>query len=154
MAGEASIEDLRRRARARLPRMVFDFIDGGADGEETLRANEAALARLKLRPRALVDVSVRDTSTSVLGDRYATPILIAPTGLSAIAAKGGDLAGARAAERVGAGFALSSVSSHSIEEVAAAAPDARSGSSSISGATPRSPSGWSTAPSAPATGRW
>jgi L-lactate dehydrogenase (cytochrome) len=123
MAGEASIEDLRRRARARLPRMVFDFIDGGADGEETLRANEAALARLKLRPRALVDVSVRDTSTSVLGDHYATPILIAPTGMSAIAAKGGDLAGARAAERVGAGFALSTMSSHSIEEVAAAAPE-------------------------------
>jgi len=124
MAGEASIEDLRRRARARLPRMAFDFIDGGADGEETLRANEAAFARLRLRPRALVDVSRRDTSTTVLGDRYAVPIAIAPTGMSRIAARGGDLAGVRAAAAAGAGFTLSTMSSHSIEEVAGAAPDA------------------------------
>jgi len=123
VAGEASIEDLRRRARARLPRMAFDFIDGGADGEESLRANEAAFARLRLRPRALVDVSVRDTSTTVLGEHYALPLIIAPTGMSRIAAKGGDLAGVRAAAAAGAGFTLSTMSSHSIEEVAAAAPE-------------------------------
>jgi isopentenyl diphosphate isomerase/L-lactate dehydrogenase-like FMN-dependent dehydrogenase len=123
MSGEASIADLRRAARRRLPRMAFDFIDGGADAEATLRANEAAFAALKLRPRTLVDVSVRDTSTTILGDRYEVPLVIAPTGMSRIAAKAGDVAGARAAARSGAGFTLSTMSSHSIEEVAAAVPD-------------------------------
>jgi isopentenyl diphosphate isomerase/L-lactate dehydrogenase-like FMN-dependent dehydrogenase len=124
MSGEASIDDLRRKARRRLPRMAFDFIDGGADGEATLRANEAAFAALKLRPRTLVDVSVRDTSTTLLGGRFAVPIVIAPTGMSRIADKAGDVAGARAAARAGAGFTLSTMSNHSIEEVRAAAPDA------------------------------
>jgi isopentenyl diphosphate isomerase/L-lactate dehydrogenase-like FMN-dependent dehydrogenase len=119
----ASIEDLRRAARRRLPRMAFDFIDGGADGEHTLRENEAAFGRIRLRPRTLVDVSARDTSTTILGDEYALPLAIAPTGMSRIAGKGGDLAGARAAARAGAGFALSTMSSHSIEEVRAAAPE-------------------------------
>jgi isopentenyl diphosphate isomerase/L-lactate dehydrogenase-like FMN-dependent dehydrogenase len=120
----ASIEDLRREAKRRLPRMAFDFIDGGADAETTLRANRAAFEALRLRPRTLVDVSTRDTSTTIFGERYALPLAIAPTGMSRIAAKVGDLAGARAAARAGAGFTLSTMSSHSIEEVAAAAPDA------------------------------
>jgi isopentenyl diphosphate isomerase/L-lactate dehydrogenase-like FMN-dependent dehydrogenase len=120
----ASIEDLRLRARGRLPRMAFDFIDGGADAETTLRANEEGFERLRLRPRTLVDVSARDSSTTVFGDRYGLPLAIAPTGMSRLAARAGDLAGARAAMRAGAGFALSTMSSHSIEEVAAAAPDA------------------------------
>ncbi len=124
MRAPASIEDLRGEARARLPRMVFDFIDGGADAETTLRDNQAAFERIRLRPRALVDVSTRDSSTTVFGDRWALPLAIAPTGMSRIAGRGGDLAGARAAARAGAGFALSTMSSHSIEEVAAAAPDA------------------------------
>jgi L-lactate dehydrogenase (cytochrome) len=116
----ASIDDLRLRARARLPRMAYDFIAGGADAETTLRANEAAFERVRLRPRTLVDVSARDSSTTVLGDRLALPLAIAPTGMSRLAARGGDLAGARAAARAGAGFTLSTMSSHSIEEVAAA----------------------------------
>jgi isopentenyl diphosphate isomerase/L-lactate dehydrogenase-like FMN-dependent dehydrogenase len=120
----ASIEDLRLRARARLPRMVFDFIDGGADAETTLRDNQAAFERVRLRPRTLVDVSERDSSTTVFGERWALPLAIAPTGMSRIAGREGDLAGARAAARAGVGFALSTMSSHSIEEVAAAAPDA------------------------------
>jgi L-lactate dehydrogenase (cytochrome) len=120
----ASIEDLRHEAKRRLPRMAFDFIDGGADAETTLRANRAAFEALRLRPRTLVDVSTRDTSTTIFGERYALPLAIAPTGMSRIAAKVGDVAGARAAARAGAGFTLSTMSSHSIEEVAAAAPDA------------------------------
>jgi len=120
----ASIEDLRLRARARLPRMVFDFIDGGADAETTLRANQAAFERIRLRPRTLVDVSKRDSSTMIFGERWALPLAIAPTGMSRIAGREGDLAGARAAARAGAGFTLSTMSSHSIEEVAAAAPEA------------------------------
>jgi isopentenyl diphosphate isomerase/L-lactate dehydrogenase-like FMN-dependent dehydrogenase len=124
MREPSSIEDLRRRARARLPRMVFDFIDGGADAETTLRDNRAAFERVRFRPRALVDVSARDSSTTVFGERWALPLAIAPTGMSRIADRGGDLAGARAAARAGAGFALSTMSSHSIEEVAAAAPEA------------------------------
>ncbi|MEZ5078279.1 MAG: alpha-hydroxy acid oxidase [Solirubrobacterales bacterium] len=124
MSDVPSIADLRLQARRRLPRMAFDFIDGGADGEQTLRANEAAFAALKLRPRTLVDVSERDTSTSILGEHYEVPIVIAPTGMSRLAAKGGDLAGARAAAAAGAGFTLSTVSSYSIEEVAAEAPEA------------------------------
>ena len=123
MRPAASIEDLRDRARARLPRMVFDFIDGGADGEATVRANEAAFARVRLRSRALVDVSRRETSTTILGDEYALPLAIAPTGMSRVAARGGDLAGARAAAAAGAGFTLSTMSSDSIEDVAAAVPD-------------------------------
>ncbi|MBS1891980.1 MAG: alpha-hydroxy-acid oxidizing protein [Actinobacteria bacterium] len=104
--------------------MAFDFIDGGADAETTLRDNEAAFERIRLRPRTLVDVSTRDSSTTVFGERWALPLAIAPTGMSRIAARGGDLAGARAAARAGAAFALSTMSSHSIEEVAAAAPEA------------------------------
>jgi L-lactate dehydrogenase (cytochrome) len=104
--------------------MAFDFIDGGADGESTMRANEAAFDAVKLRPRTLVDVSTRDSSTTILGDRYEVPIVIAPTGMSRIAAKAGDIAGARAAAAAGGGFTLSTMSSHSIEEVAAAVPDA------------------------------
>ncbi|HEY2054958.1 MAG TPA: alpha-hydroxy acid oxidase [Solirubrobacterales bacterium] len=124
MRDPASIEDLRLRARGRLPRMAFDFIDGGADAETTLRANEAGFEAVRLRTRTLVDVSARDSSTTVFGDRYALPLAIAPTGMSRLAARAGDLAGARAAARSGAGFTLSTMSSHSIEEVAAAAPDA------------------------------
>lgn len=122
MAAPASIEDLRRRARARLPRMAFDFIDGGADAEITAAANEAAFADLRLRPQTLVDVSSRDTSVSLFGDRYEVPLVIAPTGMSRIAARAGDLAGVRAAAQAGAGFTLSTMSSHSIEQIAAAAP--------------------------------
>lgn len=125
MRTPASIEDLRLEARRRLPRMAFDFIDGGADAETTLRANRTAFEALRLRPRTLVDVSTRDSSTTIFGERYALPLAIAPTGMSRIAAKVGDLAGARAAARAGAGFTLSTMSSHSIEEVAAASPDAR-----------------------------
>ncbi len=116
--GPATLDDVRRGARRRLPRLAFDFIDGGADDEITLARNLEAFRRRTLRPRALVDVSTRDLGTTVLGDRYAMPVLIAPTGMSRLAGPAGDVAGARAAGRMGTGFTLSTMSSHSIEEVA------------------------------------
>jgi L-lactate dehydrogenase (cytochrome) len=115
------VEDYRRLARRRLPRLAFDFIDGGADGEVTLRRNLAAFERLTLRPRHLVDVSSRSLETTVLGERVALPVLIAPTGMSRVAGRGGDVAGARAAAAHGAVFVLSTMSSDSIEDVRAAA---------------------------------
>jgi len=78
----ASVADVRERARRRLPRLAFDFIDGGADGEVTLRANEAAFARRTLVPRVLVDVARRDLSCSLFGVEHALPLLLAPTGMA------------------------------------------------------------------------
>jgi len=114
------VEDYRRLARRRLPRLAFDFIDGGADGEVTLRHNLAAFERLTLRPRHLVDVSSRSLETTVLGERVALPVLIAPTGMSRVAGRAGDVAGARAAAGAGTVFVLSTMSSNSIEDVRAA----------------------------------
>ncbi len=121
MPTPGSIDDLARAARRRLPRVAFDFIEGGADGELTLRANLEAFQRRTLVPRWLVDVGSRDTSTTLFGDVFALPLLIAPTGMARVAGPGGDVAGARAAGSAGAGFVLSTMSSHSIEEVAAEA---------------------------------
>jgi isopentenyl diphosphate isomerase/L-lactate dehydrogenase-like FMN-dependent dehydrogenase len=115
------VEDYRRLARRRLPRVAFDFIDGGADSEVTLRRNVEAFERLSLRPRHLVDVSSRSLETTVLGERVGLPVLIAPTGMSRVAGRGGDVAGARAAAAHGAVFVLSTMSSDSIEDVRAAA---------------------------------
>jgi isopentenyl diphosphate isomerase/L-lactate dehydrogenase-like FMN-dependent dehydrogenase len=115
------VEDYRRLARRRLPRVAVDFIDGGADSEVTLRRNVEAFERLSLRPRHLVDVSSRSLETTVLGERVGLPVLIAPTGMSRVAGRGGDVAGARAAAAHGAVFVLSTMSSDSIEDVRAAA---------------------------------
>jgi isopentenyl diphosphate isomerase/L-lactate dehydrogenase-like FMN-dependent dehydrogenase len=117
----ATVEDVRRLARKRLPRLAFDFIDGGADAELTLRGNAEAFERRTLRPRQLVGVETRDLSTTVLGVPVRMPVMIAPTGMSRVAGRGGDIAGARAAGRAGTVFSLSTMSSDSIEEVARAA---------------------------------
>lgn len=113
-----TIEDLRQQARRRLPRAVFDFIDGGAEDERTLRANRAAFQRYTFRPRVLVDVAERDQSTSVLGVQLATPLILAPTGLCGMATPRGELAAARAAASRGALFTLSTMAACTIEEVA------------------------------------
>ncbi len=118
LAAAATIEDVRRIARRRLPRLAFDFIDGGADAEVTLRRNAEAFERRMLRPRYLVDVSRRSLSTELFGQRLGMPVLIAPTGMSRVAGRDGELAGAKAAGRLGIPFVLSTMSSHSIEEVA------------------------------------
>ena len=76
-----TIEDLRQRARRRLPRAVFDYIDGGAEEEVTLRANRQAFERVQFRPRALVDCGTPDLSTTVLGQRLRCQLILAPAGL-------------------------------------------------------------------------
>ncbi|TAK41897.1 MAG: alpha-hydroxy-acid oxidizing protein [Betaproteobacteria bacterium] len=113
-----SIEDLRRLAQRRLPRAMFDFIDGGAEDELTLRANRAAFERLKLRPRVLVDVSQLDTQAEVLGAPAPLPLAISPTGMSGVAWPKAELEIARAAAKRGIAYTLATPASSSIEEVA------------------------------------
>src|ERR671910_1704654 len=93
----ASVEDLRRIARRRLPRGVFDYIDGGAEDERTMAANREGYARLTFRPRVLRDVSAVDPSTTLLGRRLPLPLVLSPTGFSRIADPEGEVAVARAA---------------------------------------------------------
>lgn len=113
-----SIEDLRLLARRRLPRGVFDFFDGGAEDECTLRANRQAFERVRLRPRALVDVSAVDTGTIVAGAASAAPMVIAPTGAIGAGWPQADLAIARAAARLGIPYTLSTTATSSIESIA------------------------------------
>lgn len=117
-----SIEDLRRSAKRRLPRAVFDFFDGGAEDELTLRDNAAAYQRLKLVPRVLTDVSAINTSTLILGHRADLPIAISPTGAVGFGWRGGDIAIARAAVAAGIPYTLSSTATASIESIADQAP--------------------------------
>lgn len=117
-----SIEDLRRAAKRRLPRAVFDFFDGGAEDEITLRDNEAAYKRLRLMPRVLTDVSAIDTSTLILGQRAELPMAISPTGAVGFGWRGGDIAIARAAVAAGIPYTLSSTATASIESIAEQAP--------------------------------
>ena len=84
-AQAVNIEDLRRLARRRLPRGVFNYIDGGAEDEVTLRANGAAFRRWNFAPRVLTDVSQVDTSTTLLGRRLPLPLVLAPVGFSRMA---------------------------------------------------------------------
>jgi L-lactate dehydrogenase (cytochrome) len=116
-----TIEDLRRGARRRLPRAVFDYIDGGAEDEVTLRANRRAFEQVTFQPRALVDVGSPDLSTSVLGQHLAVPLILAPAGLVGLFWPNGEVASARAAARFGTIFTLSTVSVASLEEVASSA---------------------------------
>lgn len=113
-----SFEDLRRRAKRRLPRMIFDFVDGGADRESTLRDNVAAFERVRFVPRFLCDVAQRDTATTVLGQRIALPFVLAPAGLATVVHPEGELAVARAAGAAGTIFTASIASGYTIEEIA------------------------------------
>ena len=118
----ASVDDLRRQAQRYLPRMVFDFVDGGAEREITLRANCADFEPLRFAPRVLTDVSQVDLSTTVLGEQIALPLLIAPMGLCGLVRPEGELALARAAKAGGIPMVLSTAASHSLEAVKEAAP--------------------------------
>jgi L-lactate dehydrogenase (cytochrome) len=113
----ASVEDLRRIARRRLPGGVFDYIDGGAEDERTLAANQAAFARVTYRPRVLRGIAKVDTGSTLLGRPLSYPLVLAPTGFTRIADPDGELAVARAAERAGLPYTLSTMSTRSIEEV-------------------------------------
>jgi isopentenyl diphosphate isomerase/L-lactate dehydrogenase-like FMN-dependent dehydrogenase len=113
-----TIGDLRRDAQRRLPRLAFDFVDGGADDEVTLRDNVAAFDRVRLAPRVLRDVARRDQTLELFGRELSLPVLIAPTGMARVAGRGGDVAGVRAAGRAGTAFTLSTMSNDALEAVA------------------------------------
>lgn len=113
-----TVEDYRRLAKRRLPRLVFDYLEGGAEDEAGLDHNRAALAALKFKPRRLIDVAARSQATTLLGRAQPTPLVIAPTGLNGLFWPEGDLVLAKAAERAGIPFMLSTASTMSIEEVA------------------------------------
>jgi (S)-mandelate dehydrogenase len=114
----ANIEDLRRLARSRLPRSVFDFFDGGAEDETTLRGNRAAFERRRLLPKVLVDVSRVDTGVELFGVRASLPMVIAPTGAIGAGRINADLMLARAARAAGIPHTLATPATNSIEEVA------------------------------------
>jgi (S)-mandelate dehydrogenase len=105
-------------ARARLPRAVFDFFDGGAEDEVTLRANRTAFERIQLLPRVLVDVAEVDTRTTLFGVEARFPVAIAPTGAIGAGRPGADVALARAAKAFGIPYTLATPATASIEQVA------------------------------------
>jgi (S)-mandelate dehydrogenase len=117
-----SIEELRRQAKRRLPRAVFDFIDGGAEDERTLRQNCAAFEKVLLKRRVLVNVAQVNTETTILGQPAKLPIAIAPTGAVGFGWRGGDVAVARVAAGAGIPFSLSTSATASIERIAEEAP--------------------------------
>jgi len=119
LAKAASVADLRRTARRRLPRGVFDYIDGAAEDERTLAANEAAFAATGFRPRVLRGIANVDIGSTLLGQPLSYPLVLAPTGFTRIADPDGELAVARAAARAGLPYTLSTLSTRSIEEVRA-----------------------------------
>ncbi len=115
----ANIEDYRAAARRRLPRFLFEYVDGGAFSETTLRANIADLARLRMKQRVLRDVSGLSLDTELLGRNYSMPVALAPVGLAGLMARRGEVQAARAAHRANIPFTLSTVSACTCEEVAA-----------------------------------
>jgi L-lactate dehydrogenase (cytochrome) len=116
----ATVLDYRELARRRLPRQLFDYVDGGAYEEATMLANVADLEGVLLRQVVMRDVSVRDPAVEVLGERLALPIVLAPVGLAGMLARRAEVQAARAAEAAGVPFVESTVSISSVEEVAEA----------------------------------
>jgi L-lactate dehydrogenase (cytochrome) len=116
----ATAADYRELARRRLPRQIFDYVDGGAYEESTMRANVADLERVLLRQVVMRDVSTRDPAVEVLGQQLAMPIVLAPVGLGGMLAPRAEVQAARAAEKAGVPFVESTVSICPIEEVAKA----------------------------------
>jgi L-lactate dehydrogenase (cytochrome) len=115
-----SIEDLRARARRRIPRAIFDYADGGSYQETTLKANAADLDAIQLRPRVMIDVSDIKLAATLAGSAASMPLAIAPTGLCGLYHADGEILGARAAAAFGIPFCLSTMSICSIEDVHAA----------------------------------
>jgi len=114
-----SIEDLRVLAKKRVPRMFYDYADSGAWTEGTYRANESDFRKIKLRQRVAVDVEKRSTATRMLGVDVSMPVALAPTGLTGMQHADGEILAARAAEKFGIPFTLSTMSICSIEDIAA-----------------------------------
>ena len=120
-----SVSDMRRITRRRVPRGVFDYVDGGAEDERTLRANSDDFGRITFRPRVLRDVYDVDPSTTLLGRPLPLPLVFSPTGFTRILCPEGELAVARAADRAGLPYALSTLGTRSIEEVASVSNGAK-----------------------------
>jgi L-lactate dehydrogenase (cytochrome) len=114
------IEDLRERARRKVPRAFFDYAQAGSYSQQTLRANRDDLERITLRQRVLVDVSQRDLTTSIIGEPARLPLALAPVGLCGMQHGDGEILACRAAQAAGIPFTLSTMSICSIEDVAAA----------------------------------
>lgn len=115
-----TVEDYRALAKRRLPRVAFDFVDGGAESEQTERENRRAFEQVWLRPQVGTAVGPPDLSVKVLGTDIAMPVILGPTGMSRIIDPAGDLAAARAATKADTIFTLATRSGHSLEELAEA----------------------------------
>jgi L-lactate dehydrogenase (cytochrome) len=113
----ANIHDLRLRAQRYLPRAIFDFVDGGAQDEVSLRDNRDQFRHIALAPRVLRDVSRRDQSTTLFGETMGSPLVIAPTGMAGLIRRNGETMLARAAAEADIGYCMSMMSACSIEEV-------------------------------------
>ena len=118
LSNAINIADLRELSRRRLPRAIFDFFDGGAEDETTLRDNRAAFQRVRLLPKVLVDVAKVDLKTPLFGDLSSLPLAIAPTGGISAGRAGAELALARAAKAFGVPFTLATPAAFTIERVA------------------------------------
>jgi len=119
MTAIACIEDLRKKAERRVPRMFYDYADSGSWSESTYHANEDDLQAIKFRQRVAIDVSQRDTTMEMLGDTVTMPVALAPTGMTGMQHADGEILAAKAAADFGVPFTLSTMSICSIEDVAA-----------------------------------
>jgi L-lactate dehydrogenase (cytochrome) len=113
-----TVDDYRALAKRRLPRVAFDFVDGGAESEQTERENHHAFEQVWLRPQVGTSVGSPDLTVNVLGTNIAMPVILGPTGMARIVHPDGDLAAARAAAKANTIFTLATRSGHSIEEIA------------------------------------
>jgi hypothetical protein len=114
----ATVDDFRRVAEKRLPRLLFDYVDGGAGAEVTMRQNVADFEALRLNQRVMVDVSKIDTSVELFGDKLAMPLVLAPVGLAGMMARRAEVQAKRSADAAGIPFCLSTVGICTMEEVA------------------------------------
>lgn len=119
LAHMTCVEDFRRLARRRVPRMFYDYMDSGSWTEDTYRSNETDFQALKFRQRVAVDIARRSLRATLLGEDAAMPVILAPTGLTGMLHADGEILAARAAEHAGIPFTLSTMSICSIEDIAA-----------------------------------
>src|SRR5215831_3405138 len=116
-----NIDNLRELARRRVPGIVFDYLDGGSDAEVTMEGNRQAFQEVLFRPKQAIASSECSLQTRILGCDLSMPLLLAPVGYLRVVHPGGEIAAARAAGCAGAGFVLSTVSGHKLEDVGAVA---------------------------------
>jgi L-lactate dehydrogenase (cytochrome) len=120
MTAITNIEDLRRIAKRRVPKVMFEYVDSGSYDEITMRANRSELQAIRFRQRVLVDATGRSMATQMLGEKVAMPVAIAPTGLTGLVHGDGEILAAKAAQAAGIRFCLSTMSICTIEDIAAA----------------------------------